>query len=212
MNLDFRRETILNLTQDFIKDNPNISVFGDVHKLPGDEHYYFLAALSMQLKNCKIIELGTHNGRSTVSLNYGNLKTNSNNTIYTYDIINYLAPNIFDNTNIIYNLQNLLEPSIREKNKEHILSSDLIFIDVDPHEGTVEYDMYLWLKENNYTGLILYDDINLDEGHLGVYTGNSMKKFWSKIDNTYKIELTSVGHSSGTGLVSFNFNNYNIIQ
>jgi hypothetical protein len=58
----------------------------------------------------------------------------------------------------------------------------------------------------------LFDDIHLDEGHMGVYTGSSMKQFWSKIDDNIKIDLTSVGHWSGTGLVSFNFNNYTILH
>jgi predicted O-methyltransferase YrrM len=57
------------------------------------------------------------------------------------------------------------------------LSVDLIFIDVDPPEGVVEYDMYLWLKENNYKGLILFDDINLGPGHMNFNTGNNMQQF-----------------------------------
>ena len=211
ITLDFRNETILDLAKDFIIDNPIINQYGDVHKLPGDEHYYLLAAISMQLKNKKIIELGTHNGRSAIALNYGNIKNNNKNTIYTYDIMYHLAPNIFDNTSINFNMQNLLDQSTREINRNHILSADLIFIDVDPHEGTVEYDMYLWLKNNDYKGLILYDDILLEEGHQNVYTGNSMRKFWSKVDDQYKKELTHVGHYSGTGLVCFNFDNYDII-
>jgi len=211
MKLDLTINKIYELTKDFLTDNPTISQYEDVKKLPGDEHYMFLAALSMQLKNKKIIELGTHNGRSAVSLNYGNLKLNNNNTIYTYDIVNYLAPNIFYNTNIIYKIENLFEPNNLEINKEHILSSDLIFIDVDPHEGVIEYEMYLWLEKNNYKGLILYDDILLEEGHMGVYSGNSMKKFWNKISDKYKLDLSSVGHYSGTGIVCFNFENYEII-
>ena len=48
ITLDFRNETILDLAKDFIIDNPIINQYGDVHKLPGDEHYYLLAAISMQ--------------------------------------------------------------------------------------------------------------------------------------------------------------------
>lgn len=212
MLLDLRRDTILELTKDFIKDNDNITDSPDVHELPGKEHYYFLAAFSMQLKKCKIIELGTHCGRSAIALNYGNLKMDNQNIIYTYDIKNHITNELFKGTNINYKLEDLFNPIIREHNREHILSSDIIFIDVDPHEGTVEYDMYIWLKNNNYKGLILYDDIHLDEGHYGVYTGNSMKKFWSKVDNNHKIDLTTVGHWSGTGLVCFNFNEHTIIM
>ena len=162
MNLDFSKETIINLTRDYLKDNLKIAYFDDIQKQPGEEHYYLLAALSMQMKGKKIIEIGTHTGRSALTLNYGNSKLNNNNTIFTYDIANILLPNIFDNTNIQFKLDNLLDISIRENNKEHILSADLIFIDIDPHEGILEYDMYIWLKNNNYKGLILFDDIYLD--------------------------------------------------
>jgi len=211
MLLDFNKDTILKLTDNFLKDNPNISNYEDVRELPGKEHYYLLASLSMQLKNKKILELGTHTGRSAIALNYGNLKQLNNNTIYTYDISNILIPNIFDYTNINFKIENLFNSDIREINKDHILSADLIFIDIDPHSGILEYSMYIWLKNNNYKGLILFDDIHLDEGHMGVYTGSSMKQFWAKIDDKNKIDLTSVGHWSGTGLVSFNFSNYTIL-
>lgn len=208
--LDLTLENILNLGVSFLNDNTNISYINDVQKLPGDEHYLFLAALGMQMKNKTIIELGTHNGRSAISLNYGNLKNHNDNTIITYDINNFLLPNIFDNTNIIFKMDNLFDNKTRDDNKEFILSSDLIFIDVDPHEGVVEFEMYTWLKENNYKGLILFDDIHLGVGHLGVFTGNCMQQFWDKVDDKYKIDLTHVGHYSGTGLVCFCFENYNI--
>ena len=192
-------------------DNANIAQIEDVKKPCGDEHYFFLAALTSQLKNKKIIELGTHNGRSTVALNYGNLKYNNNNEIYTYDINYFLLPNIFRNTNINFRMENLFDGETREKNKEHILSSDIIFIDIDPHEGIMEYEMYCWLKDNDYKGILLFDDIHLGAGHMGVTTGNSMQQFWDKIEDQYKIDLTSVGHWSGTGLVCFHFENYEII-
>lgn len=210
MLLDFTLTTINNLTRDFLNKNQSIATIEDVQKPCGDEHYFFLAALSLQFKNAKIIELGTHNGRSTIALNYGNLLSNNNNTIYTYDITYHLLPNIFTNTTINFRMENLFDPNIREINKQHILSSNVIFIDVDPHEGLIEYDMYLWLKENNYQGFILFDDIHLGPGHLGVTSGNSMQQFWDKIEDKYKIDLTSVGHWSGTGLVCFDFTKHTI--
>ena len=39
-------------------------------------------------------------------------------------------------------------------------------IDIDPHNGILEYEMYKWLEENNYQGFILYDDIFIEKGHL----------------------------------------------
>ena len=37
---------------------------------------------------------------------------------------------------------------------------------------------------------------------------HSMQEFWDKIDNSDKIDLTSVGHWSGTGLICFYPENY----
>jgi len=212
MILSFSKNYILSVTKDFLLDNPSISWLDDVKEPPGKEHYFCLASIGLQLQNKKIIELGSHKGVSAVALNYGNKKYNNNNTIITYDIHNVLFPNIFDNTNIQYKLENLFDDAVREQNKENILSSDLIFIDIDPHEGVLELEMYNWLKENNYKGLILFDDIHLGPGHMGVTTGNSMQQFWDKVDSKHKIDLTSVGHWSGTGLVCFHLENYNIIQ
>jgi len=212
MKLNFSLDYILSSTKDFLFDNPIISSFEDVREKPGKEHYLFLASLGLQLQNKKIIELGTHKGVSSIALNYGNKKNNNNNTIITYDICNLLVPSIFDNTNIIFKMENLFDPSIRDQNMENILSSDIIFIDIDPHEGIHEFEMYSWLKDNNYKGIILFDDIHLGIGHMGVYTGNSMQQFWSKVDPKYKLDLTSVGHWSGTGLVCFNFSDNELLQ
>jgi len=61
---DFRRSTILETTKDLLSENPALTAFEDVPKSPGQEHYFFLAALSTQLTNKTIIELGTHTGNS----------------------------------------------------------------------------------------------------------------------------------------------------
>ena len=43
-------------------------------------------------------------------------------------------------------------------------------------------------------------------------TTSKMSDFYNKIEDKYKIDLTSVGHWSGTGLVSFNFEKYTILH
>jgi hypothetical protein len=211
MKLDLTLSTITETTPDFLNDNSIISSIDFVKLPPGTEHYKLIATIGSQLKNGKIIELGTHQGIASIAFNYGNIKYGSNNNIYTYDIQYHLKPKIFDNTKISFRMENLFDSEIREVNKDHILSSDLIFIDIDPHEGIMEYDMYLWLKKNNYKGIILLDDIHLGPGHMGCTSGNSMQMFWDKIEEEYKIDLTNVGHWSGTGLVSFNFEEHTVI-
>ena len=74
--------------------------------------------------------------------------------------------------------------------------------------------MYLWLKKNNYQGIIIYDDIKLGLNHVANLTRatqHSMIDFWNKINKEFKIDISNVGHISGTGLINFNKNNNIII-
>jgi len=182
----------------------------------GVEHYKLFMGISKQLKNSKILEIGTHNGNSAVSLSYGNL-FNNNIEIDTFDIINLLQDNpkkYFDKYNVNYYLENLFNEEIREKYKTKILLYDIIFIDIDPHEGILEYDFLIWLKNNNYNGLIIFDDIHLGLNHTANNyrpTQTTMQDFWKKINEEFKKDLTYIGHHSGTGLVCFNFNKHQLI-
>ena len=70
---------------------------------------------------------------------------------------------------------------------------ELIMIDVDPHDGKQEPEMLSWLKEQGWSGKILFDDIH----HAGT------AGFWKNLDEE-KQDLTSVGHMTGTGIIDFN--------
>ena len=76
-----------------------------------------------------------------------------------------------------------------------MLSSSIIFIDTDPHQGIAELKLYNYLKHHNYDGLLIYDDI----WHFEAMRNN----FWYKIEDEYKFDLTPWGHWSGTGLITF---------
>jgi predicted O-methyltransferase YrrM len=204
----------LNLNRDFLQstipDFPNdiIQHFGfkeDVVKHFGEEHYQLLSSISMQCDNKKIMELGTHKGQSAVCLTYGN-RCDKNITLNTYDICNLLfqeSKEWFSKYNVHFHLEDLFNPEIREKNKDFILDQDIIFIDIDPHEGLLELDMYQWLKTNDYKGIVFFDDIHLGRGHMNSTVEHSMQEFWDKIENEYKTDLTKIGHWSGTGMVCF---------
>ena len=208
--LDLTPKKILETTNNFFEDEPKLKLSNDVLQPIGTEHYMFLASLSVQLKNKTIIELGTHKGVSSYILGYGNRFYNSNNNILTYDIIKFPMP-FEDTINVKYKLEDLFDPKIREENRDLLLNSDVIFIDIDPHEGILEYNMYEWLKSNKYDGIIIFDDVKLGRGHMGSTSEFSMSEFWEKIPSSEKIDLTSVGHWSGTGIIYFNNNKNNII-
>ena len=86
---------------------------------------------------------------------------------------------------------------LEKKNKDFILSHDIIFIDIDQHNGILEYEMYIWLKYNSYQGIIIYDDIKLGLNHSAngyQKTTHKMSDFWDKVDINEKIDITHLGH------------------
>ena len=110
-----------------------------------------------------------------------------------------------------FSSENLLNSSYQNKPeiKEHILTSDIIMVDIDPHTGILEYEFYLFLKKNNYKGIIIFDDIMLSKpGHKYEHRkkeGHFMfQNLWEKIPDNEKIDITHLGHESGTSIVNFN--------
>jgi hypothetical protein len=154
----------------------------------GKEHYSLLAYFSTLFNNCDIFDIGTHRGASALALSF-----NPTNRIHTFDIVNksgYPTP-----PNVSYHTDNLLEENGREKWEERLLASPFIFMDIDPHEGGREYEFYTWLKEKQYNGFVIFDDI--------WYFKPMRDNFWYKIPHHEKIDITHVGHWSGTGIVRF---------
>ena len=73
-----------------------------------------------------------------------------------------------------------------------MLASPLILLDT-AHDGVFEQQLYGTLVAGQYDGLLLLDDI---------YLNPTMQGFWERI-GLEKIDLTPLGHWSGTGLVRF---------
>jgi predicted O-methyltransferase YrrM len=190
----------------------------DFKKGFGQEHYMLFCGISSQLDdNSNILEIGTHNGNSTIALSYGITK-NKRLQIDTFDIKNLLMPNckkFIDSRKLVNcHYENLFDPIIRESYKDFLLSRDIIFIDIDPHEGILEKSMLDWLQINDFKGIILFDDIHLGLHHSANDYRATMKKmsdFWKSIDNNLKHDLTSVGHCSGTGIVVFDKSKHDLI-
>jgi len=70
-------------------------------------------------------------------------------------------------------------------------------IDID-HMYTTEKKILDRLRELNYNGIVLLDDIH----HYKQPYIEPMKKLWKEIKEE-KYDITKLGHSSGTGLVIF---------
>jgi hypothetical protein len=179
---------------DLRKKFSNINVCNDFYKNPGNQHYILLAYLSSLFDNKHIIEIGTHVGESAIALSY-----NKNNIIYTFDIIDKVSQEKKQVDNIKFIIDDIMtDTETRDKWKEIILSSAFIFLDVDPHNGFMEYEFYLFLKENNYDGFVICDDI--------WYFKEMRDNFWYKIPYEYKYDISHLGHWSGTGILTFNPN------
>ena len=161
---------------------------GDYFGEAGVQHYKLLAYLSKQINHAIIFDIGTLGGYSALALS-----NNSTNTVYTFDICDKVNKNIWGN-NVLFNMENIMESEIRNKWKDKLLASSIIFLDIDPHNGILEYEFYTWLKENNYNGLLILDDIH--------YFKDMRDNLWNKIPSSEKYDLTSFGHFSGTGVVT----------
>jgi len=160
----------------------------DILQEAGVEHYKFLYWLAHSVNNASIIDIGTHLGGSAALL-----ATNPTNTVYSFDIVKKGALPVLEN--VLYYLQDLTEDETLEKWASKLLNSPFIFLDIDPHEGTREYKLYQWLKEKKYTGFLVADDV--------IQFQDMRKNFWDKIPEEEKLDLTFLGHHTGTGIVFF---------
>lgn len=149
----------------------------------GQEHYRLLRYLAEQIPG-NITELGTHAATSVVALSAG-----SEHYITTYDIVNEKHHDHHDLDNVTFRL---CEFDTDFGYHSFILNSKMIFIDA-PHDGDFERRCYTWLKDNNYKGLTIWDDIHLNE---------PMKQFWADVDLP-KQDITAYGHVTGTGAIYF---------
>jgi len=186
----------ININKDLVKsvDLLNISKysiwvehFGKNWFLQDTEHYKLLAYLSVFFNDETIVDIGTYRGLSALALSY-----NISNKVITYDIIDNFS-----------GYKDIITPENRENiefrikdcrnDKEIFKKTNFIMLDVDPHDGIQERDFFKFFEEIEYEGIILLDDIHLNE---------PMNNFWNNIKQT-KYDLTEYGHWSGTGIVLF---------
>lgn len=160
----------------------------EFYQPPGQQHYRLLGHLAKLINNSTIIDIGTHRGSSALALS-----TNPTNTIHSFDIIPKVEPHGIPNLHL--HIADLWDPSVRLLWKDTILSAALIVLDIDPHSGVPEYEFYTWLKASGYQGMILCDDI--------WYFKEMRDNFWYKIPSIEKLDISCLGHWSGTGLIAF---------
>jgi predicted O-methyltransferase YrrM len=161
---------------------------------PG-EHYRLLAGLVRALSPHQIVEIGTATGMSALAL----LSTASDHAqLTTYDL---LAWKSFQDTVLMdhdfgprlqQRLADLSRPDIFDRESETLGSADLIFID-GPKDGTFETLATSSIIKvlAGRPAILVYDDIRV----------MNMVQFWRDLPLP-KLDATSLGHWSGTGLAS----------
>lgn len=173
-----------NSTLDSINiDNSNIieSEFAEYYiSNSGKEHYRLLTYISGLYDDKILIDVGTYKGCSANAL-----ATNENNIVYTFNLLDQVR--LYNKPK---NINFILDNIINYKYVEIITNSPFIILDTD-HTGKFELEFYKYLKELNYSGLLLLDDIFLNK---------EMTTFWNNLEHR-KYDITHIGHWSGTGLV-----------
>lgn len=152
---------------------------------PGIAPYKLLAYFSTLFKTQVLVEIGVHNGWGSLAMSY-----NEDNCVVGYDIdlgplnraIEEERPNVLFHEGIAH-----------EMDPEIILASPFVHFDAQ-HDGIYERTFFDFLVARGYQGWLMLDDIHLND---------AMKAFWQSI-TLPKHDLTQFGHSTGTGLVTFN--------
>ena len=167
---------------------------------PGD-HYRLLAGLIYNLAihndSLSLVDIGTHYGTSArVMLDFSPEKSQ----VTTFDInawenyeTTYLTEQDFESGRLTQYLDDLKDDSCFAKHADLLMNADFIMCD-GPKDGIFErkvYKLLSTLKFPTKTRWLLLDDIRFP----------SEMGSWRLISSP-KIDLTSFGHFSGTGLVN----------
>lgn len=161
---------------------------------PG-EHYSILAALCSLLEPSVVVEIGTAEGLSALSMLTA-LPPQS--TLVTFDLVPWqryprccLTEEDFRGGRLEQRIANLADPVTFAANLQTLSKAALIFMD-GPKDGVFEPSFLQLLSKNRPPGgsLLVLDDIRI-WNMLGV---------WRKLPFP-KLDLTSFGHWLGTGLV-----------
>lgn len=163
---------------------------------PG-EHYRLLAGLVKSLQPRSVIEIGTASGLSALAL----MKfLPAGASLVTFDIApwdqsgeTHLRSNDFADGRLIQHVEDITVMEGLEKRRDLFEKADLIFIDAakDGHMEQRIIDNFSTLKFVNYP-IMVFDDTKVW----------NMLDVWRRIARP-KLDLSSFGHWSGTGIVDW---------
>jgi hypothetical protein len=172
--------------------NPELpdSIFYNV--FPG-EHYRILKAICKIMSPSVVVEVGTYTGMGAVAFLQGGYSTQ----VVTYDVLpwfnfrSHLSENDFKTGRLTQHIGDLSNEEYFESQIDVLSSAELIFVDA-PKNGIFEYKFLPLLRALpvGKTKILVLDDIRFV----------NMIDLWRSIKSP-KLDITSFGHWSGTGLV-----------
>lgn len=162
----------------------------------GVEHYRLLSYLAGLLKGpAPVIDIGTYTGLSALALS-----ADPEQSVITYDIVDNIPSGAVDSIktkpNIEIKIMNCCDDMAT------VCASKLVVLDIDPHDGLQEPVIIDALVKNGFKGLLVLDDIHLNDG---------MKRFYDSI-SLPKTDVSLYGHWSGTGIVNFDTSAFRIVM
>jgi len=162
------------------------SEYREYFKKPdGEEHYRLLERLVADIPDGSIVvDVGTLFGLSALAM-----ASNPRVEVWSYDLHSFIpddAP-IKAVPNISFRLKNGIDAV-----PDFVSKTQLILLDIDPHDGAQERRFVDALVKHGYTGRVVCDDILLND---------SMRAFWESV--TQEKEIRQDGHHSGTGIIYF---------
>ncbi len=163
---------------------------------PG-EHYKLLAALVQVTGARRVVEIGTFQGFGTLALAQS---LPADGVLTTYDIVPYpeidgcvLTDADFADGRIRQVIADITQDDGFEAQRDTLREADLIFADAakDGHQERVFLDRF---EQAGFTHapIVIFDDIRVQ----------NMLQIWRDISRP-KLDITSFGHWSGTGLVDY---------
>lgn len=180
-------------------DSGWLAARGDVDypRLWPGEHYKLLAALVEVLQPEVVIEIGTATGMSALAMKSA---LPAGGRIVTFDLLPWrtypgtvLRDDDFADGRLEQRSDDLSTPAGWQTNAQDLCNADFIFVDAK-HDGEQERGFLRGFEAVGLTKgpIVMFDDIRLWR----------MLSFWRDIDRP-KLDLTSFGHWSGTGLVDY---------
>ncbi len=163
---------------------------------PG-EHYKLLAGLMQAIQPRIVVEIGTATGLSAVAMKQF---MPPGATVHTFDIVPWkqypgtvLTSTDMADGGIVQHLDDLQDPTQVTRHQELLQEADFIFMDA-AKDGVMEQRFISNLLPLRYrrSPIVMFDDIRVW----------NMLRIWRDLPRP-KLDLTSFGHWSGTGLVDW---------